>query len=127
MREGAWCPANRRINSYEINHYLVEHFGRIPLGSLGTFEIQVWLSKLATIYSQPAVRHCCVNIRSITRKAKRLNFLATDPGLDVTMAQLDSELHAEGELGISRVVSEAPDGAKGRSVVRLAVAYIRVA
>jgi integrase len=35
----------------------------------------------------PFVRHCYVNIRSITRMAKKLNFLATDPGLDVTMPQ----------------------------------------
>jgi hypothetical protein len=87
MREGAWSPAYRRINSHEINHYLVEHFGRIPLGQLGTFEIQVWLNKLATKYSQSVVRHCHVNIRSITRIAKKLNFLAADPGLDVTMPQ----------------------------------------
>jgi integrase len=87
MREGAWSPAYRRINSYEINHYIVEHFGRIPLGQLGTFEIQVWLNKLATMYSQSVVRHCYVNIRSITRMAKKLNFLTADPGLDVTMPQ----------------------------------------
>ena len=87
MRQGAWSPAYRRINSYEINHYLVEQFGRIPLGQIGTFEIQVWLNKLATMYSQSVVRHCYVNIRSITRMAKKLNFLATDPGLDVTMPQ----------------------------------------
>jgi len=31
MRQGAWSPAYRRINSYEIKHYLVGHFGRIPL------------------------------------------------------------------------------------------------
>jgi integrase len=54
---------------------------------LGTFEIQVWLNKLATKYSQSVVRHCYVNIRSITRMAKKLNFLVTDPGLDVTMPQ----------------------------------------
>jgi hypothetical protein len=83
MRQGAWSPAYRRINSYEIDHYLVEHFGRIQLGQLGTFEIQVWLNKLATTYSQSVVRHCYVNIRSITRLAKKLNFLASDPGLDV--------------------------------------------
>ena len=38
---------------------------------LGTFEIQVWLNKLATMYSQSVVRHCYVNIRSITRMAKK--------------------------------------------------------
>jgi hypothetical protein len=52
MRQGAWSPAYRKINTYEIKHYLVEHFGRIPLGQLGTFEIQVWLNKLAGQYSQ---------------------------------------------------------------------------
>ena len=87
MRQGAWSPAYRRINTYEINHYLVEHFGRIPLGQLGTFEIQVWLNKLATRYSQSVVRHCYINIRSITHMAEKLNFLSKDPAEDVTMPQ----------------------------------------
>ena len=87
MRQGAWSPAYRKINSYEIKHYLVEHFGRIPLGQLGTFEIQVWLNKLATRYSQSVVRHCHINIRSITHMAVKLNFLSKDPAEDVTMPQ----------------------------------------
>lgn len=37
MREGTWSPAYRKINTFEIKHYLVEHFGRIPLNQLGTF------------------------------------------------------------------------------------------
>ncbi len=87
MRQGGWSPAYRKINTYEIKHYLVGHFGRIPLAQLGTFEIQVWLNNLATRYSQSVVRHCYVNIRSITHMAKKLNFLSTDPGEDVTMPQ----------------------------------------
>lgn len=39
MRQGSWSPAYRKINTYEINHYLVEPFGRIPLAQVGTFEI----------------------------------------------------------------------------------------
>jgi hypothetical protein len=66
MRQGAWSPAYRKINTYEIKHYLVGHFGRVPLMQLGTFEIQVWLNNLATKYSQSVVRHCYSNIRSIT-------------------------------------------------------------
>ncbi len=87
MRQGAWSPAYRTTNSYEIRHYIVEHFGRIPLGKLGTFEIQVWLNELATRYSQSVVRHCYVNIRSITHMAKKLGFVSSDAGEDVTMPQ----------------------------------------
>jgi integrase len=87
MRQGTWSPAYRKINTFEIKHYLVEQFGRIPLKNLGTFEIQVWLNDLSTRYSQSVVRHCYVNIRSITHMAKKLNFISTDPGEDVTMPQ----------------------------------------
>ena len=34
MRQGGWSPAYRKINTYEIKHYLVGHFGRIPLAKL---------------------------------------------------------------------------------------------
>jgi integrase len=87
MREGTWSPAYRKIHTYEIKHYLVEHFGRIALGQLGTFEIQVWLNKLATQYSQSVVRHCYVNIRAISHMAKKQKYLAEDPAEDVTMPQ----------------------------------------
>jgi integrase len=87
MREGTWSPAYRKINSYEIKHYLVEHFGRIALGKLGAFEIQVWLNKLATQYSQSVVRHCFTNMRAITHMAKKQKYLAEDPAEDVTMPQ----------------------------------------
>ena len=87
MRQGAWSPAYRKINTYEIKHYLMDRFGRIPLGQLGTFEIQVWLNKLAGEYSQSVVRHCYANIRSIVHMAKKLGFLASDPAEDVTMPQ----------------------------------------
>jgi hypothetical protein len=87
MRQSAWSQAYRKINSYEIRHYLVDRFGRIPLGQLGTFEIQVWLNKLAGQYSQSVVRHCYAYIRSITHMAKKLGFLTIDPAEDVTMPQ----------------------------------------
>ena len=57
------------------------------MAQLGTFEIQVWLNNLATKYSQSVVRHCYSNIRSITRMAKKMNFLTSDPAEDVTMPQ----------------------------------------
>ena len=87
MREGTWTPAYLKINTFEIKHYLVDHFGRNPLSRLGTFEIQVWLNKLATKYSQSVVRHCHIKIRSIMQTAKKLKFLATDPAEDVNMPQ----------------------------------------
>jgi integrase len=87
MRQGSWSPAYRKINIYEIRHYLVDNFGRIPMGQLGTFEIQVWLNKLATKFSQSVVRHCYANIRSIMHMAKKMNFVTKDPAEDVTMPQ----------------------------------------
>lgn len=87
MRQGSWSPAYRKINTYEIRHYLVEHFGRIPLGQIGTFEIQVWLNKLAENYSHAVVRHCHINIRSIMQTATKLNFLNENPADDVVMPQ----------------------------------------
>jgi hypothetical protein len=86
MRQGAWSPAYRKTNTYEIQHYLVAQFGRVPLRQLGTFEIQVWLNGLAEKgYSQSVVRHCFSNIRAITHLAKKQKYLSEDPGEDVTM------------------------------------------
>lgn len=77
----------RKINTFEIKHYLVKHFGRISLNQLGPFEIQVWLNNQATQYSQSVVRHCYINIRSILQMAKKLKFLTSDPTEDMTMPQ----------------------------------------
>ena len=33
-RAGTWSPAYRKINTFEIKRYLVQHFGRIPLRNL---------------------------------------------------------------------------------------------
>jgi integrase len=86
MRQGAWSPAYRKTNTYEIQHYLVAQFGRVPLRQLGAFEIQVWLNGLAEKgYSQSVVRHCFSNIRAITHLAKKQKYLSEDPGEDVTM------------------------------------------
>jgi integrase len=87
MRQATWSPAYRKINTFEIKHYLVKHFGRISLNQLGPFEIQVWLNNLATQYSQSVVRHCYINIRSILQMAKKLKFLTSDPAEDMTMPQ----------------------------------------
>jgi integrase len=86
MRQGSWSPAYKKTNTYEIEHYLISHFGRLRLQELGTFEIQVWLNGLAERgYSQSVVRHCFSNIRAITYLAKKQKYLADDPGEDVTM------------------------------------------
>jgi hypothetical protein len=86
MRQGSWSPAYKKTNTYEIEHYLISHFGRLRLRELGTFEIQVWLNGLAEKgYSQSVVRHCFSNIRAITYLAKKQKYLADDPGEDVTM------------------------------------------
>jgi integrase len=87
MRQGRRSPAFKKTNSFEIKRYLVSHFGHLLLRQLGTFEIQVWLNDLAEHYSYSVVRHSYVNIRSITRMAKKLHFLAEDPAEDMSMPQ----------------------------------------
>ena len=87
MRRGSWSPAYRKTNTYNLEHYLIEHFGDLPLRNLSTFEIQVWLNNLAgeKDYSQSVVGSCFSNIRAITHLARKQKFLAEDPGEDVTM------------------------------------------
>lgn len=57
------------------------------LRKLTTFEIQIWLNKLAEEddYSESVVRSCFNNIRAITHLARKQKFLVDDPGEDVTM------------------------------------------
>jgi hypothetical protein len=45
MRQGGWSPAYKETNTYQLGHYLVSHFGDLPLRNLSTFEIQVWLTR----------------------------------------------------------------------------------
>ena len=47
MRRGSWSPTYKKSNSYNLEHYLIGHFGDLPLRSLDAFEIQVWLNDLA--------------------------------------------------------------------------------
>ena len=70
-----------------MEHYLIGHFGDLPLRSLDAFEIQVWLNDLADEknYSDSVVRSCFNNIRAITHLARKQKFLVEDPGEDVTM------------------------------------------
>ena len=44
MRRGSWSPTYKRTNTYNLEHYLIGHFGDMPLRNLSTFEIQVWLN-----------------------------------------------------------------------------------
>jgi integrase len=91
MREGAWSPAYKKSNTYELGHYLVSHFGDLPLRKLDAFGIQIWLNQLAAKdYSEAVVSHCFTNIRAITRLAKKQKYLSEDPGEDVTKPQTKS-------------------------------------
>ena len=91
MRQGGWSPAYKKTNTYQLEHYLVSHFGDLPLRNLSTFEIQVWLNGLAEKgYSGSVVRQCFSNIRAITHMARKQKYLAEDPGEDVTMPLFDS-------------------------------------
>jgi integrase len=87
MRRGSWSPAYKKTNTYNLEHYLIEHFGDLPLRNLSTFAIQVWLNGLADEkdYSESVVGSCFSNIRAITHLARKQKFLAEDPGEDVTM------------------------------------------
>jgi integrase len=88
MREGAWSPAYKKSNTYELGHYLTSRFGDLPLRNLDTFEIQIWLNQLAAKgYSEAVVGHCFTNIRAITRLAKKQKYLSEDPAEDVTKPQ----------------------------------------
>jgi integrase len=91
MREGAWSPAYKKSNTYELGHYLISHFGNLPLRKLDAFGIQIWLNQLAAKdYSEAVVSHCFTNIRAITRLAKKQKYLSEDPGEDVTKPQTKS-------------------------------------
>jgi len=87
MRRGSWSPTYKKTNTYNLEHYLIEHFGNLPLRQLTTFEIQIWLNKLVEEknYSESVVRSCFSNIRAITHLARKQKFLVDDPGEDVTM------------------------------------------
>jgi len=88
MRQGSWSPAYKKTNTYQLNHYLVSHFGNLPLRRLDTFEIQIFLNRLAEKgYSEAVVRSCFSNIRAIAHLAKKQKYLIEDPGEDVKMPQ----------------------------------------
>jgi integrase len=87
MRRGTWSPTYKKTNTYNLEHYLIGHFGDLPLRNLSTFEIQVWLNNLVEEkdYSDSVVRSCFNNIRAITHLARKQKFLTEDPGEDITM------------------------------------------
>ena len=91
MRQGGWSPAYKKTNTYQLEHYLISHFGDLPLRNLSTFEIQVWLNGIAERgYSQAVVRQCFSNMRAITHMARKQKYLAEDPGEDVAMPLTDT-------------------------------------
>ncbi len=83
-------PDLQENKSYNLEHYLIGHFGEMPLRNLRTFEIQVWLNNLVEEkdYSDSVVRGCFNNIRAITHLARKQKFLSEDPGEDVTMPMM---------------------------------------
>lgn len=91
MRQGSWSPAYKKTNAYQLEHYLISHFGDLPLRNLSTFEIQVWLNGIAEKgYSQTVVHQCFSNMRAITHLPRKQKYLAEDPGEDVAMPLTDS-------------------------------------
>ena len=80
MCRGRWRQATKDKSEFEIKKYLVSRFQDSPLAKIGTFEIQMLLNDLAQEFSESIVKHAFVNIRSIMRMAKKLKFIADDPG-----------------------------------------------
>jgi hypothetical protein len=80
MRRGSWSPTYKKTNTYNLEHYLIEHFDDLPLRELTTFEIQIWLNNLveAKDYSESVVRSCFNNIRAITHLARKQKFLTDE-------------------------------------------------
>jgi integrase len=85
MRIGRWSPAYRQTNGYAIEHYLISHFGDVPLGELSTFEIQVYLNQLAETYSESVVHQTFTNVRAIMELARKQKYLVEDPAEDVVL------------------------------------------
>jgi integrase len=85
MREGKWSPAYRHTNSYAIEHYLISRFGNTPLREMNTFEIQVYLNRLAEKYCESVVHQAYSNVRAILHLARKQKFLVEDPAEDVVL------------------------------------------
>jgi integrase len=88
MRQGSWSPAYKKTNTYQLEHYLISHFGELPIRRLDTFEMQIFLNELSEKgYSEAVVRQCFNNLRAIAHLAKKQKYLIEDPGEDVKMPQ----------------------------------------
>jgi len=78
---------SEHVIEFEIGKYLVENFKNVPIKELGLFELRVHLNKLAETYSGSIVRHAFVNIRSIMRLARKLQFAQDDMAEELKMPQ----------------------------------------
>jgi len=87
MRRGRWRPATKKTTEFEIGHYLVAHFGEIPLRDLDPFQLQMWLNNLATKYADSVVRHAYVNMKAVLKMARKLKFLGDNPAEDLEMPE----------------------------------------
>ncbi len=85
MRMGRWSPAYQQTNRYALEHYLISRFGNLPLRDLNAFDMQVYLNQLAGAYSEAVVRQTLVNLRAVTKLARRQKYLVEDPAEDVLM------------------------------------------
>ena len=77
----------KKTNTYNLEHYLIEHFGICHYGNSRRSRFRIWLNNLAEVkdYSESVVRSCFNNIRAITHLARKQKFLTDDPGEDITM------------------------------------------
>ena len=85
MRMGRWSPAYRQTNGYALKRYLNSRFGEMPLNSLNTFELQVYLNQLAERYSESVVKQAFINLRAIFKMARKQKYLGEDPAEDIVL------------------------------------------
>jgi integrase len=80
------CRATtKKKTCWEISRYLLERFGDRPIQSIGQFELQTHLNKIAQIYSDSVTRHLYSNVRSIFSNAVELDFLIKSPARKLKM------------------------------------------
>ena len=85
MKKGGWGEATEATNKYDLKHYLLPAFGPRAIGSISEYDVQVFLNKLATRYSDAVVRHCYTLLKSIFKMARKQKFVDDDPAEDVVM------------------------------------------
>jgi integrase len=87
MQRSKWRIATRYKTEFEINKYVVQPLKGVPLRTVGLFDLQMLVNKLAEKYSKSIVKHAFANVRSIMRMARKLKYITDNPGQDIEMPE----------------------------------------